>query len=61
MQLLRDNLTLWTSSDGVEPAVDGAADESKTAEAPELKTEETNTEQQPAATEAAPTSEETST
>jgi len=61
MQLLRDNLTLWTSSDGVEPAADGAADEGKTEEAPEPKTEETATEPQPAATEAAPKPEETST
>ena len=47
MQLLRDNLTLWTSSDGNEPEASGeqaAAKEEKTAEtkeAPAATEEET--------------------
>lgn len=43
MQLLRDNLTLWTSSDGNEPEPAAAAKEDKpeeSAPAPEEKTEE---------------------
>jgi 14-3-3 protein epsilon len=58
MQLLRDNLTLWTSSDGAdaEPAADAAKTEEKAAEAPaaaptepEAKPEEEATTAPPAA------------
>jgi 14-3-3 protein epsilon len=49
MQLLRDNLTLWTSSDGAEGAPETTAE--KTAEAPESAAESSTAE--PAATEAA--------
>ena len=34
MQLLRDNLTLWTSSDGGEPEAPTAGETSKEAEKP---------------------------
>jgi len=50
MQLLRDNLTLWTSSDSGEPEAVPAADaskEEKVAE-PETKAEEPKTENVPA-------------
>jgi 14-3-3 protein epsilon len=50
MQLLRDNLTLWTSSDSGEPEAAPAAEapkEEKVAE-PETKTEEPKTEAAPA-------------
>ena len=48
MQLLRDNLTLWTSSDGAEPEAAGEA--SKEADKPaETKAEEPAAEEAPAA------------
>jgi len=53
MQLLRDNLTLWTSSDSGEPEVAPAAEapkETEKAAEPE-KTEEPKTEAAPPATE----------
>jgi 14-3-3 protein epsilon len=55
MQLLRDNLTLWTSSDGAEaePATDAAPKEEKPAEtaapAADAPAEATTTEETPAA------------
>ena len=47
MQLLRDNLTLWTSSDGGEPEAAGA--ESKAEEKAPAASEEKATEPEPAA------------
>ena len=47
MQLLRDNLTLWTSSDGAEGEASGAG----ASKAPEAATDETKA-AEPAATEA---------
>ena len=40
MQLLRDNLTLWTSSDGNEGEAPAAKDEKAEEDAPEEKKEE---------------------
>jgi len=49
MQLLRDNLTLWTSSDGNEP--EAAGDASKEAEkAPETETKPGSAAEEPAPT-----------
>ncbi|KAH7132036.1 14-3-3 family protein [Dendryphion nanum] len=59
MQLLRDNLTLWTSSDGAEaePSAEAAAqpkEETKAEEKPAEATPATTEEQQPAAAAPAP-------
>jgi 14-3-3 protein epsilon len=57
MQLLRDNLTLWTSSDGneAEPSTTDAPKEEKaTEEAPAAATEAPKAEETPAAPAAAP-------
>ena len=50
MQLLRDNLTLWTSSDSGEPEAAPAAEASKEEKAvePETKAEEAKTDAAPA-------------
>lgn len=50
MQLLRDNLTLWTSSDGNEPEASAPKEEKpeeESAPAPEEKAEETKPEPAP--------------
>lgn len=51
MQLLRDNLTLWTSSDGGdgEAAAPSESKKEEASEAPAASTEATSTEEKPAA------------
>lgn len=57
MQLLRDNLTLWTSSDGAEPTeaaeAPKATEETKAAEAPAAAPEAETKAEEPAAPPAA--------
>lgn len=48
MQLLRDNLTLWTSSDSGEPEAAAAEPPKETEKAEEVKAEEPKTEATPA-------------
>ena len=58
MQLLRDNLTLWTSSDGVEvetaPAADTPKEEAKAAEEDKAEAKTEDPDAAPAAAAAAP-------
>lgn len=54
MQLLRDNLTLWTSSDSGEAEGAGAADAPKKEEGEAQKPAEEEVQQQPKAEEPAP-------